>query len=230
MRINTNLPTVNVFASLNRTNSALAKVIEQLSTGLRINSSADDAAGFAISAKMRSQVSGLNAAMRNSQDGVSLLQTAEGALEETNAMLQRMRELCVQARSDTLTSQDRQYIQLEIDELRGQIDRVANETEFNKKRILDGSSGAVWSSSDLGLKARVNGGLVGVDEFGERVNHEGNYRIEVSAEPGQPQVQKSNIFNLDYAESIKRIEYVTVQTDSSTLRAFQILMIMYLIK
>ena len=193
MRININLPALGAFTSLNAANKSLSKAIASLSTGLRINSAADDAAGFAMSETMRSQISGLDAALRNSQDGISLLQTAEGALGETNSMLQRMRELAVQASNDTLTSQDRQYLQLEIDELKGQIDRIADTTQFNKKRLLDGSCGAVWSSSDPGVKARIHGGLVSVDEFGQKVNHEGNYRIEVSAEPGQAQVQKSAI-------------------------------------
>ena len=143
-----------------------------------------------------------------------MLQTAEGALGETNAMLQRMRELAVQASNDTLTSQDRQYLQAEIDELKGQVDRIANTTQFNRKKILDGSAGAVWSSSDPGVRARIHGGLVSVDEFGQKVNHEGNYRIEVNAEPGQAQVQKSNIFNLDVEENIKRIEYVPVEGEA----------------
>ena len=153
MRIANNLPALAAFTSLNKINRSLDKTIKALSTGLRINSSSDDAAGFAISEKMRSQISGLDVAIRNSQDGISLLQTAEGALGETNSMLQRMRELAVQASNDSLTSNDRQYLQLEIDELKKQIDRIADTTQFNKKRILDGSSGAVWSSSDTNVKA-----------------------------------------------------------------------------
>ena len=208
MRINTNLPALAAFNSLNSTNKSLEKAIASLSTGLRINSAADDAAGFAISEKIRSQVSGLDTALRNSQDGISMLQTAEGALGETNSMLQRMRELAIQASNDTLTSQDRQYIQLEIDQLKDQVDRIADTTQFNRKRLLDGSCGAMWSSSDPGVKARINGGLVSIDEFGQKVNHEGNYRIEVSAEPGQAQVQKSNPMlikhkNVTMARSIK---------------------------
>ena len=224
MRINNNLSALTAFNSLNSTNKSLQKAINSLSTGLRINSAADDAAGFAISEKMRSQISSLNLAMRNSMDGISLLETAEGALGETNSMLQRMRELCVQASNGTLTSQDRQYIQLEIDELRDQIDRIANTTQFNKKRILDGSSGAMWTSSDANLKARINGGLVSIDEFGQKVNHEGNYRIEVSAEPGEAQVQKSAILTTwktetDYGadaepeevtETVRTVEYDTI--------------------
>ncbi len=102
MRITNNLPALSAFHALNATNKSLQETINTLSTGLRINSAADDAAGFAVSEKMRSQISGLDIALRNSQDGISLLQTAEGALGETNSMLQRMRELCVQASNDTL--------------------------------------------------------------------------------------------------------------------------------
>ena len=112
MRIYHNIPALYAYNALNQTNSALQKSIRTLSTGLRINSAADDAAGLAISEKMRAQVNGLNMAVRNAQDGISMLQTAEGALAEDHSVLQRMRELAVQAANDTLTQQDRQYIQL----------------------------------------------------------------------------------------------------------------------
>ena len=113
MRIYHNIPALYAYNALNATNNALQKSIRTLSTGLRINSAADDAAGLAISEKMRSQINGLNMAVRNAQDGISMLQTAEGALSEVHSILQRMRELSVQAANDTLTQQDRQYIQLE---------------------------------------------------------------------------------------------------------------------
>lgn len=193
MRIMNNIPALTAFTSLNSTNDSLQKIIGALSTGLRINSASDDAAGFAVSEKMRSQIRGLDTALRNSQDGISLLQTAEGALGETNSMLQRMRNLSVQASNDSLTSNDRRYIQLEIDEIMKQIDQIANTTQFNKKRILDGSSGALWASSDPGVSVRVNGGLTRTDNFGQKVSSEGNYRIEVTASPGEAQVQKTNI-------------------------------------
>ncbi len=196
MRIANNLPALSAFNALGRTNNSLQNVIKQLSTGLRINSASDDAAGFAISEKMRSQISGLDTALRNSQDGISFLQTADGALEQTNSMLQRMRELAVQASNDSLTSNDRQYLQLEIDELKNQIDKISDTTQFNKKRLLDGSSGAIWSSSDKNLKAVINGGLTYIDGFGQKVSTEGNYRIEVEASGGQAQVQKSNIMTV----------------------------------
>ena len=203
MKIANNLPALTALNSLGKNENELSKIIKQLSTGLRINSASDDAAGFAISEKMRSQISGLDVALRNSQDGISFLQTADGALGETNSMLQRMRELAVQASNDSLTSNDRQYLQLEIDELKKQIDKISGTTQFNKKRLLDGSSGALWSSDDMNVKAKINGGLTYVDDFGQKVSTEGNYRIEIQADGGQSQVQKSNIFNIHCEETIQ---------------------------
>ncbi|MBQ9629430.1 MAG: hypothetical protein IJR43_09245 [Synergistaceae bacterium] len=206
MRVANNLPALSAFTSLNSTNKSLQKTINALSTGLRINSASDDAAGFAISEKMRSQIRGLDTAIRNSQDGISLLQTAEGALSQTNSMLQRMRELAVQASNDSLTSNDRQYIQLEIDELKKQIDRIAGTTQFNKKKLLDGSCGALWASSDLNVNVKINGGLTYIDEFGQKVSSEGNYRIDVRAEPGEAQVQKSNIMTIsEYGMEVEMV-------------------------
>lgn len=114
MRVSNNISALTAFNSLNVANNALQKSIMELSTELRIISLSDDTVGFAVSDKMRSQIGGLDTALRNSQDGISLLQTAEGALSQTNSMLQRMRDLAVQASNDSLTSNDRQYIQLEI--------------------------------------------------------------------------------------------------------------------
>ena len=208
MRIANNLSALTAYNSLNTTNNSLGKSIRKLSTGLRINQASDDAAGFAISEKMRSQISGLDVANRNARDGISFLQTAEGALGETNSMLQRMRELAVQASNDSLTSNDRHYIQLEINELKSQINRIAGTTQFNNKRILDGSSGAMWSSNDLNVKARINGGLTYIDEFGQKVSSEGNYRIEVTTEPGQAHIQKSGIYKTGYEEVITKTETV----------------------
>ena len=193
MIIHNNLASLTAYNSLESTNKSLQKSIEKLSTGMRVNHASDDAAGFAISNKMRTQISGLDEAKSNARDGISLLQTAEGALEATNSMLQRMRELAIQASNDSLTSQDRSYIQLEIDEIKDNINRISNNTQFNNKRLLDGSSGALWSSNDLNVNVKINGGLTSIDEFGQKISSEGNYRIEVTAEPGQAQVQKSNI-------------------------------------
>ncbi len=139
MRINNNLSALNAWRGLTNTDSALNKSLEKLSSGLRINRAGDDAAGLAISEKMRGQIRGLNQAMRNAQDGISLIQTAEGALTETHAILQRMRELAVQAANDTNTLTDRKEIQKEINQLLDEIDRIGNHTEFNTQKLLDGT-------------------------------------------------------------------------------------------
>lgn len=198
MRIANNISALSAFNVLSKSNSPFQKTLQQLSSGLRINSAADDAAGLAISERMRSQIGGLDRATRNVQDGISLLQTAEGGLEATTSILQRMRELSVQAANDVLTQQDRGYIQTEIEQLKEEIDRVANTTQFNKKKLLDGSAGALWSSTDNSVKAKIHGGIMGLDMFGQKVNPEGNYELEIKASPGRGQVQKSNIFNVKY--------------------------------
>src|SRR5690554_2593310 len=123
-----------------------AKSIEKLSSGFRINRAGDDAAGLAISEKMRGQVRGLRQAIRNAQDGISLIQTAEGALQETHAILQRMRELAVQSSNDTNGEIDREAIQGEINQLKSEIDRIGNTTEFNTQKLIDGSVGAKKAS------------------------------------------------------------------------------------
>jgi len=141
MRINNNLMAMNTHRQLGINASAGSKSIEKLSSGYRINRAGDDAAGLAISEKMRGQIRGLNQASRNSQDAISLIQTAEGALNETHAILQRMRELGVQAANDTNTGIDRGEIQKEIDQLTSEIDRIGNTTEFNTKSLLNGGAG-----------------------------------------------------------------------------------------
>lgn len=130
---------LNTYNQMTTNNSKAASSIEKLSSGLRINSAADDAAGLAISEKMRSQIRGLDQASRNAQDGISMIQTAEGALDETEAILQRMRELSVQSSNDTYTAEDREAIQDEINQLTSEIDRISSDTEFNNKSLLDGS-------------------------------------------------------------------------------------------
>lgn len=197
-----NIPALSAYNTVNRTSSSLQKSIQKLSTGLRINSAADDAAGLAISEKMRAQIRGLDRAVSNSQDGISMIQTAEGALNETHSILQRMRELSVQSANDTLTQQDRGYIQLEIDQLREEITRIGNTTQFNKKKLLNGDAAVLWSSDNLNTKAIINGGLRQVDQFGQKKAAEGNYKIDVRAEPGQAQVKKSDIFKIKHKDVI----------------------------
>lgn len=139
LQINTNVAALTSYRNLTGTQGAQQTSLERLSSGLRINRAADDAAGLAISEKLRSQVNGLNQAQSNAQDGVSLIQTAEGALNETHAMLQRMRTLTVQAASDTNTSSDRQAIQKEVDALTIEINSTTDRTEFNGMKLLNGS-------------------------------------------------------------------------------------------
>ncbi|WP_044893078.1 flagellin [Bacillus alveayuensis] len=136
MRINHNIPALNAYHHLNRSTMGTSKVIEKLSSGLRINRAADDAAGLAISEKMKSQIRGLEQADRNILDGISLVQTAEGGLSSIHDMLQRMRELSVQAANDTLTPEDRQAIQREIEQIKQGINDIANYTDFNNIKVL----------------------------------------------------------------------------------------------
>ena len=138
MRINHNLSALNAWKNMTVNDGGQTKSLEKLSSGLRIGRAADDAAGLSISEKMRGQISGLNQASRNAQDGISLLQTAEGALQETHTILQRMRELAVQSASDTVTDGDRGEIQKEMNALRVEIDRISTDTEFNTQKLLNG--------------------------------------------------------------------------------------------
>ncbi len=139
MRINTNVSALNAWRNLGVTDFQMSKTLEKLSSGLRINRAADDAAGLAISEKMRAQIRGLNMAAKNALDGISLIQTAEGALTETHAILQRMRELAVQAASDTNTDSDRAQLQTEVEQLIAELDRIATTTEFNEQKLLNGN-------------------------------------------------------------------------------------------
>lgn len=138
MRINHNIGALNTHRQLAGNTAAQSKSIEKLSSGLRINRAGDDAAGLAISEKMRGQIRGLDQASRNSQDAISMIQTAEGALNETHSILQRMRELAVQSANDTNTSTDRDALQNEIKQLTSEVNRIANTTEFNTKKLLNG--------------------------------------------------------------------------------------------
>jgi flagellin len=154
MRINHNIAALNTYRQLNSASTAQGKSMEKLSSGLRINKAGDDAAGLAISEKMRGQIRGLDMASKNAQDGVSLIQTAEGALNETHSILQRMRELAVQSSNDTNTADDRAEIQKEIDQLTEEVDRIANTTEFNTKKLLTGEVGT--SVDTAGVVKNVN--------------------------------------------------------------------------
>ena len=137
MIINHNMNALNAHRNMTGNTATAGKSMEKLSSGLRINRAGDDAAGLAISEKMRGQIRGLDQAARNSQDSISLIQTAEGALNETHSILQRMRELAVQGANDTNVTVDRSAIKAEIDQLSSEITRISSQTEFNEQKLLD---------------------------------------------------------------------------------------------
>ena len=139
MRIQHNIAALNTHRALTSNNEAASKNLEKLSSGYKINRAGDDAAGLAISEKMRGQISGLDMASKNASDSISLIQTAEGALNETHAILQRQRELAVQSANDTNTDEDRAQLQLEVDQLSAEITRISTDTEFNTQKLLDGN-------------------------------------------------------------------------------------------
>src|SRR5574344_2905499 len=159
MRINTNVMALNAQNMLSKNQGSVESSIKRLSSGLRINGASDDAAGLAISERMRAQIKGLGQAQDNAQDGISLLQTAEGALQQTTDILQRMRELVIKAQNTgVLTEDDKTSINTEMSTLRDEIDRIATSTTFNSKKLLDGSLGTKYEStgSTLGSAVRVD--------------------------------------------------------------------------
>lgn len=159
MIINHNISAMNTYNRLNQNNAATSKSLEKLSSGLRINRAGDDAAGLAISEKMRGQIRGLDMAGKNAQDSISLIQTAEGALTETHSILQRMREVAVQAGNDTNTDSDRKQLQLEITASIAEIDRIGNTTEFNTKKLIDGSAVGVAAAVSGSIRVNNNSAL-----------------------------------------------------------------------
>ena len=160
--INTNVSALNAQAALAKNSRAMSTAMEQLSTGSRINSAGDDAAGMAIGNSMTSQIRGLNQAVRNLNDGVNLLQTAEGALNETTNMLQRMRELAVQAASGTYSTTQRSYLQTEFLALNSQIDKVASETTWNGYTVLTGTTGGTTTGTFSFQSGQTSGQTIDV--------------------------------------------------------------------
>ena len=194
LRVNHNVTAMNAYKELVGVSGNLDQSIQRLSSGLRINKAADDAAGLTISEKLRRQVRGLARATLNAQDGISMIQSAEGALNETHSILHRMRELAIQSANDTLTSNDRLEIQKEIVQLKQDLDRIAYNTEFNTKKLLDGSQSAIISTSSH----YAEGLVVGSARKG------GDYQVSLALlEAGASQLQTSQIFNrLDAAGSL----------------------------
>lgn len=168
MRINHNIAALNTYRQLGAANNAQSKSMEKLSSGLRINNAADDAAGLAISEKMRGQIRGLDMASKNAQDGISLIQTAEGALNETHSILQRMRELAVQSSNDTNNDVDRKELQKEFNQLIEEVDRISNNTEFNTKTLLDGKfEGKFQIGANEGQSIELSIESMGTSNLGE---------------------------------------------------------------
>ena len=161
MIINHNLGAMNANRNMNINAGAANKSMEKLSSGLRINKAGDDAAGLAISEKMRGQIRGLDQASANAQDAISMVQTGEGALSETTSILQRMRELSVQSSNDTNTTDDRNAVQKEMNQLANEVDRIANTTEFNTQKLLDGSKQGLSDAVDGTVNAQNNSKITG---------------------------------------------------------------------
>ncbi|MGG7164465.1 flagellin [Clostridium ihumii] len=196
MIINHNMNALNAHRNMTGNTAQAGKSMEKLSSGLRINRAGDDAAGLAISEKMRGQIRGLDQATRNAQDGISLIQTAEGALTETHSILQRMRELSVQSSNDTNVNSDRTAIQEEMKQLTQEIDRIANNTEFNTQNLLDGSFSGKFQiganggqsmdlsigkldSASLGLTSSIT--LESGDVAGASTLKDGSYKVSGTA-------------------------------------------------
>jgi len=212
LQINQNIIALNATRSLSQTSKMLERSVERLSTGLRINRAADDAAGLTISERLRSQVRGLARASQNASEGISLLQTAEGALGETNTILQRIRELAIQAANGVLTSNDRLEIQKEVDQLIDEVDRIARTTEFNTKRLLDGSAAALYSLDDPTT--------VSVNILGD-VGKGGNFQIRTTLlEAPQLATYKTDQFNTIATEDrVGSFNGLTTYLNNATFRS-----------
>ena len=184
----------SVYNKMRKTNREIDRTIGVLSSSFKINSASDDAAGLAVSERMRAEMSGLEKAMSNMQDGLSMLQTADGGLQGISSIIQRMRELAVQSASDTLTESDRAIIQSEFGEIRQEINRITDTTQFNEKKLLNGSTSALWSSSDSDVHVILRGSIRESNQYGENISAEGNYDINITAQAGQSEILKSGQF------------------------------------
>ncbi|MGE5484575.1 MAG: flagellin [Ignavibacteriales bacterium] len=199
MRINHNISALNAWKNLSATDTSMSKSLEKLSSGLRISKAADDAAGLAISEKMRGQIRGLSMAQRNAQDAISLVQTAEGALNETHSILQRMRELAVQSASDSLTDSDRAQLQAEVSQLIEEINRIGDTTQFNTMDLLKGTLGSSYSTAGTLTAADgfaafdVNGAAAGDYVVTTAVGSSAQVAISIEDEGGNTQVVEVDI-------------------------------------
>ena len=180
--VNTNVPALKSQRFVGLTQNSLTKSITRLSSGLRINTAADDAAGLSIADTLRNQITGFNRASLNAQDGMSMLQVADGSIGEISNMLDRMKELATQAANGTYTANDRFYIQKEIDQLKDEINKSSYATEFNTKKLLDGSGIGVWTANSPDVN------VVLTDKI-----QSANYNVIVNTTPGKNAVYQTNV-------------------------------------
>ena len=178
MRINHNISSMITQNALNTADANMSQSLEKLSTGLRINSAADDAAGLAVSQTLQAQANGMGRAIMNAQDGVSLLQIGEGACGEIDSILQRQRELAIQASSDTLSSADRSYLQLEFSQLNHEVDRIAHSTQYNTMTLLDGTG---FGSSTAGSVIHVGANALAANDIRIHVSSVSTGSLGISA-------------------------------------------------
>jgi flagellin len=183
MRINHNISSMITQTSLSQADKAMSSSLTKLSTGLRVNSASDDAAGLAVSERLRSQIRGMGRAKMNAQDGIALLQIAEGASSEINEILQRQRELAVQASTDTLTSTDRSYLNLEFTQLSEEVDRITRSANYNTMTLLDGSGFGRGTGAGVGsvLHIGANNSTTGSDEIKVQISAISTLALGVSA-------------------------------------------------
>ena len=191
--INNNLNALSALSPVKAEDRTPAKPLQPQETSPKVNPAADDASGLETT---RSQIKIYDMAVKNAQDGISMLRVAEGALSDTSGLLHEMRELTLKAGNDSLNMQERTQIQEEIDTLKEKINHISDDTNFSTKRLLNGNSGALWSTDDSKIKVRVKGGLLMADEDGRSPNTEANYRLEIKSDPGVAQVQKSNVMSV----------------------------------
>ena len=207
MRINNNISALRANTNLSRVDKRLSQSTERLSSGNKINAAADDAAGFSISRRMRTQIKSLERASRNSADGISVIQTAEGALNEVSAILIRMKELAVQAANDTYSGEDRDVIQKEIDELNNEIDRISNTTGFNTKNLLNG---------EVGRKSVTKNEGVDVLRSTDVVPH-GKYKLNVTGDPKKAVYEGGTVDESAFGEDSNIAGKITINGEVITI-------------
>ncbi len=216
--VNTNVGASVAQAALAKNARELNTAMTQLSTGQRINSASDDASGLAISNRMTSQINGLGAAIKNANDAVSMIATAEGALDEVTDMLQRMRELAVQAGTGSGGSQDRTYLHAEFTALRSEIDRIADNTEWNGKTILNGTAGGTGVSA-VTFQVGVDGGQTIAVEFGDMTDGSSGTMNALSSEVISGTTAASGQTNATSAITVLDTAIEAVSTQRSTFGA-----------